>query len=67
MKIRMEITLKYFIFQYVLSFCLYLYPTLYCWHLQLAKICGPASWLKVQMFYFWRPNDSKKDSFLVQY
>lgn len=51
-KIRMEITLQYFIYQYVLSFCLYLYPTLYCWHLELAKISGTASWLKVQMFLY---------------
>ena len=34
----MEITLEYLIFRYVLSFCLYLCPTLYCWHLQLAQI-----------------------------
>lgn len=52
-KTIVEITLQYFIFQYVLSFCLYLYPMVCCWHLKLAKISGPASWLKVQMF-LWR-------------
>ena len=69
-KTIVEIILKYFIFQYVLSFCLYLYPMVCCWHLKLAKISGPASWLKVQRcFYegFWRPTDWKKSCLQVQY
>ena len=61
-KTIVEIILKYFIFQYVLSFCLYLYPMVCCWLLKLAKISGSASWLKVRRcFYedFWRPTDWK--------